>query len=633
MLGLIRMVRYSCSLGLIALWIAGVGYNSVDATDRPYVPPPPAGYDPWNDKLIGQKMAQLFGGDPNPYVTGGAFYDVGRNPTPKRGFPQTSYGDYRFRVTHIKFDWKNNQTTVTDPITGATTTATSYDEAQTIQYAYSNQLAHVSDGKAKGEWIYKYNTFDADAGRSEPALYVTSKAVKVQVRVECAAPLHYAYIGAKELRDPQPHGTPNGSYPTKWRDVTKTKVDFVEKISGQVWVSKGAQTGTDPQGNPIYSEYVELPLSANTKAEVDRSDIIWQWYADKVSATGLAQDEWTAATVSTGGEDGWETNKSGEYVTQTIIDALGDPQTVEVVLPHRFYTVLDRPKYPWYDAADQSDQEAYGGNRKPWVVALDFAIADAGKVELRGETMLSSVAAKVTNFCYKGYSLEYSHIGAPAGYVYCGGNAITAFATVHVFVFLFSNWLVGFPYTKSINCHDQALAVTTLTALIGGDANYTTMEPFGYVTPSDFVGTNPRGDNCNNPFFEIAGVFVVDGLVGADDTCWRTTALNERKRSIFNVHAWMEMSNLVFDATAGAANSNSPRMGISRAAFKTAAIDLSHTAVAPWEDNEEMAAKLDASGRFIAPAKNPGPPPTDDPDPNYKNGDMDKAGSRTFSIQ
>ena len=291
------------SLSLIALWFAGSGMNAVNAVDPPYVPPPPAGSVAWDDNLIGQKIAQLFSADPNPYVTGGRFYDVGRNPAPNTGYARSDYGDYRFRVTHIKFDWKANQSSVTLP-DGTTGTATSYDEAQTMMDSWSMNLAHVEDSKAKGEWIYKYANFDSAAGRSEPALYVTGRAVSVQVRVECAAPLVYACIGAKELRAPQPAGTPNASFPTNWRDVIKSRVDFVEKMPGQLWVSKGVQSGTDKQGNPVFSEYVELPLSANTRADVNRSDIIWQWYADQVNPTGLATDEWTAATVCAGNLDG-----------------------------------------------------------------------------------------------------------------------------------------------------------------------------------------------------------------------------------------------------------------------------------------------------------------------------------------
>lgn len=254
----------------------------------------------------------------------------------------------------------------------------------------------MTDAKAKGEWIYKYATFDPDAGRNEPALYVTGKACKVQVRIECAAAVHHAYVGAKELRDPYWGSTPNDQFPRKWLDVERTRVDFREKLPGAVWVSQGPQIGSDKNGNPIYSEYVDLPLAGDTRADINRSDIIWQWYVTGVSATPIWMDEWWAHNVSLTGTDGWAINKSGKYENVTIIDPRGNPQKVEMVFPHRFYTILERSQYPWYDALDASNLEGYAGNRKPWITALEFAIVTPGRVTLAGETDITAVAARVT---------------------------------------------------------------------------------------------------------------------------------------------------------------------------------------------------------------------------------------------
>jgi hypothetical protein len=603
--------------------------NPVDilAADPPYVPPPPAGYVTWDDNLIPQKLGQIFSADPDPYVKQGRFYDVGRNPapiSPPAAVQPTDYGDWRFRVTHIKFDWKPNGDT-------------GYDEAQTMMFDKGENLDHVEDGKVKGEWIYKYANFDKAAGRSEPALYVAGKDAVVQVRIESANPVKYAYVGAKELRAPYlSGGTPSAA---SWLDVKKTAVPFRETSPGSdIWVSYSrVQVGDDEDGNPIYeeSEYVNLELDGTIKSVVDRSDIVWQWYVDQVNNTNeLAQanpiNEWTAAVVCLGTKDGWAINKSGEYATQELVDDEGNTTEVEVVLPHRFYTILDKSKYPWYDQVDGSNAEGQQGNQKPWAKALDFAIVDAGKIELRGYGSISAVAERVAEFFYADFGLFYAHNGGVAKWVYTAGHtSVPIYAPVSVFEFYLSECLAG--VNSKVNCHDLALAVATLTALIGGEAKYTSMEPFGYVNPSDFIGTEPRGNNCDNPFFDIVGVYASDGNVGDDDTIWRfgpAPALL-RKRSLFSVHAWMELSNLVYDATAGAAGSGSPRTGLTRANFKTAAIDLSHTAVNPWEDNEEMAVEVDQFGAIQGPKKESG---SNNPDPDYKNGDMSKAAYGTFTL-
>lgn len=630
----------TCILTLVLLVVPKV---VVEAADPPYVPPPPPGHVAWDDNLIGQKLAQIFPGDPDPYVTEGRFYDVGRKPDPVSP-PATDYGDYRFRVTHIKFDWKKNDITPVNDDGSLGTPTFSYDEAQTMMYSAGSDLDHVKDDKVKGEWIYKYATFDDDKGRSEPALYVADKRATIKVRIECAAPVKYAYVGAKELRAPYPQGGQPAD--AQWLDVKKTPVAFtpliVDPNTGATLVAVSTaqeQVGTDADGNPIYqtTEYVELPLDGTIKSKVDRSDIIWQWYVDRINPVNpitapVIANEWTAAVVCKGKKDGWAINKSGEYSTIEITNDDGETQEFDNVLPHRFYTILDRSKYPWYDADDGSDQEGKNGERKPWANALDFAIVEAGRIELRGFSSIPTVATRVTEFFYRDFGLNYAHDGSAAIWVYdASQNAISVWVSVAVFEFHLGWCMTG--VNQTVNCHDQALATATFTALIGGEAKYTTMEPFGYVTPSDFVGASyPEGNDCNNPFFNIVGTFPSTGKVDDDDTIWRIGPAPAllRKRSLFKVHAWMEMSSLVYDATMGAANSNDPRVGMTRADFKTAAIDLSHTAVNPWEDNEEMAAEVDSTGVMQGPKKAAG---SDNPDPDYKNGDMNKAVFGTFRLK
>ncbi|MCQ3950292.1 MAG: hypothetical protein DPW14_10800 [Planctomycetes bacterium] len=656
-----RAARRFLSLTLPILYLSLLPIERVDALDPPYVPPPQPGMVAWDDNLIPQKMAQIYPGDlnpPFPYVTEGAFYDVGRLPNPIQG-PATDYGDYRFRVTHIKFDYKTNFTTQTNP-DGTTEIVSDNTEGYTLMFNSTTNLKHVVEDKEKGEWIYKYYTPETEEnrGRCEPALYKTSTSgVKIQVRFECAAPVKYAYVGAKEMRDPQPTGTQNDQYPRKWLDVAKTAVPFMEKMPGKIWVTKGDQIGSDSQGNPIFSEYVTLPLVGATKAEVDRSDIVWQWYVDRINSTDELsnpnrQNEWTARIKNAGNKDGWAINKSGEYTTTTQTDDQGNTITLEIVNGHRFYTIINFSKYPWYDSYDNSNLEKEPGKQKPWVQALDYAIITPGKIRLQGKTTITSVATRVTEFCYKERQLEYNHLTGSAAFIYHAGNTMIGAITGNIGTLKLNLpfWLTNEDAVTRINCYDQALTVAAMTALIGGDAMPNFLEPFGYLKPSDFVGGVPRGNNCNNPFFENITVYASDGRVGDDDTYWRFLTgqqSNVHKRSWFISHSWMELNGLVYDATAGAANSDSPRTAVSRADFKAAAIDLTHTAVNPWEDNEELAITVTIVfddhevpiSITYGPATDPGDPgatpPRDAsnaPNPNYKNGDIDKTKKITYNL-
>lgn len=232
---------------LIGAWTTTGGVTAQAA-------PPP--YDSDDNKLIDRKLAQVFSGD-SDYIKDGRFYDVGRNPDPTGQLPLTDYGDYRFRVTHIKFDLSPD--IGPDDVPG---------EALELQYNHSRTLKHIDEARAKGEWIYKWVTTERHAGRNEPALYVCKEQAKIHVRVECAAPVSSAEIGAKEV------DTGAGA---QWVDVKPKVVEFQDLPGhvGKVWVSKGPPN--DPN-NPAagFSEYVTLDLAAPIKDSINKSECIWQ---------------------------------------------------------------------------------------------------------------------------------------------------------------------------------------------------------------------------------------------------------------------------------------------------------------------------------------------------------------------
>jgi hypothetical protein len=167
--------------------------------------PPP--YDSDNNKLIDQKLAPVFTAD-SDYVKNGRFYDMGRNPDPMPGYAACEYGDYRFRVTHIKFDLSAD--VGTGDVTG---------EGLEVWKTHTLKLEHVNEGRTKGEWIYKWVTSEPDAGRNEPALYACQETCKIMVRIEASssAPVASAQVGAKQL------AMAGG---TEWVDVQPKLVSF-----------------------------------------------------------------------------------------------------------------------------------------------------------------------------------------------------------------------------------------------------------------------------------------------------------------------------------------------------------------------------------------------------------------------
>lgn len=159
-------------------------------------PPPSLPHDTNCDSLIDKKVARTDRLVDDPIVVDGRFYDVGRNPDPVGTLPKTDYGDFRFRVSHIKFDWKDNVGTgpAGQPIP-------TFDEGFNLRRDNTagdlGKYEHRIDQKSRGEWIYQFYTPDgAHAGRNEPALYAAGKkGVNLKVRVECANPVNYAWVG------------------------------------------------------------------------------------------------------------------------------------------------------------------------------------------------------------------------------------------------------------------------------------------------------------------------------------------------------------------------------------------------------------------------------------------------------
>ncbi|MCC7507847.1 MAG: hypothetical protein IT464_00560 [Planctomycetes bacterium] len=520
-------------------------------------------YDQDGNNLIDRKAAEVHKGEP-VWLVDGRFYDVGRNPDPTPGNAKTDYGDYRCRVTHIKFD--------TSPDVGA---GDEPGEGLQLDRGWLLRSAHVDDGRAKGEWIYKWAEYP-HAGRHEPALYACKETIQIQVRIECANAIASAHVGAREVVAP-------GEKP-QWRDVAKTHVEFVEKIAGKLWVSKGPPLDpNDPAaGN---SEYVTMQLVQPIRNDINKSLCTWQWYVDGTSSAGTPPGTpCFAKDVCKNKLDGWEINRSEGYVQQT--DDKGN--TIDVPVPHTFYTVLGKPTDPWYRefvATPNQLVEAF-----PWVEAMEFAIIQ--RVRLEGLADPDLAASKVADFCYSGYGQKYDHVKGSSMWVAYGGKC----GEVPVYSYEFANY-VSAGDGGIINCYDQACSVTTLITLMTGlDAQVAWLVEFGYVHKAQLVG----GVDTNNPFWGMSNVYVPDKVVDADDTMWRLKGAL-RKRSTFQNHTWCEVSGgKLYDATVG--ENDSPYIFAGRSDYRNAACDVSKTGGGiDWRDDEKVPAKRDVAWNVPAP--------------------------------
>lgn len=540
--------------------------KTADSSSAGQAAPPP--YDADGNKLIDRQEAQAHQGDPN-YVKDGKFYHVGRNPDPKPGFQQTTNGDYRFRVTHIKFD--------ISPDVGAQDVG---GEGLELQYNHSRQLSHVVEGRTRGEWIYKWMTTEGqDAGRNEPALYVCKEMVKIMVRIECANAVSRAEIGAKEVEVPGQR--------KQWVDVKPKSVDFQDLpgYQNQVWVSKGAPNDPDDPAQG-FSEYVELDLAAALKDSINKSLCTWQWHVDRILPLGgQPGDEWVADTVCNGGMKGWEVNRSEGYVERHNDDG----SITLIPQPHIFYTVLGKPTEPYYRSQGMGSalRTAF-----PWVSALEFAIVT--EVGLAGYTSADLARERITTFCFADYDQKYNHKTGESVWVYAAGTMGESPHYGYRFTQFIAGGTSGTQYGKTVNCLDQACAVATLIDLVcGSNADVQWLTQFGYIPELSFVGPIA---NCNNPFFQNS-IFQPNPVVGTDDTRWRFISIDgvwHIKRGPFDFHTWVEVGAKVYDATVGPSGGGKvPTIVSSRNDYRAAACDVSNTGVAgmEWRDDEAVPTK------------------------------------------
>lgn len=151
------------------------------------------------------------------------------------------------------------------------------------------------------------------------------------------------------------------------------------------------------------------------------------------------------------------------------------------------------------------------------VLRLVFAAIDTGAAR-------SAVIADVVRLCYSWFNKSYDVVyGAPS--YCCIGNGG---------VFELGDYLVHHEQAQPVNAHDQAAILQTLLGSLGVTAQWHSMQPFGYLRPTNLIGTG----TCNSPFFGASGAKPV---VDEDDAC----------RTLWRHHAFMSCEAAALDACVG----------------------------------------------------------------------------------
>jgi len=256
-------------------------------------------------------------------------------------------------------------------------------------------------------------------------------------------------------------------------------------------------------------EYVEFSMERKTLSAIDCS---------KGGVLG-----WQALEINGGSDIPCEMNASG---------------------PHIVYTILDEPKPPW--------DNAYPNEKNAWTNALEFAIVKAGA---GGKSTDKDALSAVTTYLHSGHGLTYDTKRGRARFISDAGGGNMRLG----------DYIKASPTrsTDVVNCYDQAGGICSLGTLLGINAKYAYMNPFGYINIVNIVGVG----QCNNPFFgDISRQYGTTPVVGQD--------LIYPLRSSFGNHAFAKVGNDVFDSCAG------PVCGVNEQQYIQDTIDTSTNAEA-----------------------------------------------------
>lgn len=192
------------------------------------------------------------------------------------------------------------------------------------------------------------------------------------------------------------------------------------------------------------------------------------------------------------------------------------------------------------------DKPARFYNRKGvWIEVLRFLCED---VLVIGDTEDAKSAEKITKHCHSNLGFKYDTSNGMPSYsdIDNGSFQLSMYLSLS-FVSGLANTL--FPFSLSVNCHDQACAVQSLTGALGIYTKYCLLgQPgsphkmiFGYIKLTKLVGVD---ELCNNPFYMSK-----DKNGNFDYSNDPFTFFS--KRSYFGNHGFIKFNNKIFDACAG----------------------------------------------------------------------------------
>jgi len=265
-------------------------------------------------------------------------------------------------------------------------------------------------------------------------------------------------------------------------------------------------------------------------------------------ASGVSSPEFITFQVTEPTPDcvGKTTADVWQWKIGSINGASGGEWNLNTTGVHTVYTLFGLPLTPWQNTA--------GNVSNAWTSAMDFVFDAAG---CSGSAARTNALAQLTGHLHSGLGMTYDYEEGKTRFgMILGTNGN----------FMLTDYMDG---DGTVNCYDQAGALTVLSRLLGLSSDYLCISFFGYIYKTDLVGVGP----CNNPVYMLCspeeyrvplhgtnGVtdFVDDGI--------------SRKRIAFMRHAFVGHGGTVFDATCA---TNTGQFALLQ--YATNAIDISST--------------------------------------------------------
>ncbi|MCQ2367576.1 MAG: hypothetical protein MJ109_00980 [Kiritimatiellae bacterium] len=178
---------------------------------------------------------------------------------------------------------------------------------------------------------------------------------------------------------------------------------------------------------------------------------------------------------------------------------------------HKYYVILDEPKPPWRNFAND--------RQNVWASALDVACQAANGCSGKSESL-----ARVTSALFSNDNLKYDTIRAYPHFFEENNT------------FNLTAYLKDVQGVKLVNCATQSAALKSEGAALGIGVSSVKTLPFGFLKEHNLIGVG----RCNNPLYELTGTTPV-------------CAKYDQRRTWFDLHMYNIYDGKVFDACVGPA--------------------------------------------------------------------------------